>query len=146
MRELTSLRLKEARLRSLVEKLPASILRLSADGIVLATNDRAVSLLGANSANQLLKKSFDPLVHQDGREAWTDFVVRVCAGETRSTEVAITTLDGIAPYHMIATLAFDSVAAVQSALASPQGKAVADDLANFASGGVEIMIADTQLL
>ena len=31
----------------------------------------------------------------DAREAWTDFVVRVCAGETRSTEVSITTFDGI---------------------------------------------------
>ena len=94
-RELVSLRLKEARLRSLVEKLPACIVRLSADGVVLATNDRAVTLLGASSANQLLKKAFDVLVHPDGREAWTDFVVRVCAGETRSTEVAITSLDGI---------------------------------------------------
>jgi uncharacterized protein (TIGR02118 family) len=64
----------------------------------------------------------------------------------RSYEVtrgSITTLDGIAPYHMIALLAFDSVAAVQAALASPQGKATADDLANFATGGVEMMIADT---
>jgi PAS domain S-box-containing protein len=94
-RELASLRLKEARLRSLVEKLPACIVRLSADGVVLATNDRAVTLLGASSANQLLKKAFDALVHPDGREAWTDFVVRVCAGETRSTEVAITSLDSI---------------------------------------------------
>jgi len=94
-RELASLRLKEARLRSLVEKLPACIVRLSADGIVLATNDRAVTLLGGSSAHQLLKKSFVALVHADGREAWTDFVVRVCAGETRSTEVTITSLDGI---------------------------------------------------
>jgi len=94
-RELASLRLKEARLRSLFEKLPACIVRLSADGVVLATNDRAVTLLGANSATQLLKKQFDPLVSAEGRDAWADFVVRVCAGETRSTEVAITTLDGI---------------------------------------------------
>jgi PAS domain S-box-containing protein len=94
-RQLVSLRLKEARLRSLVEKLPACIVRLSADGVVLATNDRAATLLGASNANQLLKKAFDALVHPDGREAWTDFVVRVCAGETRSTEVAITSLDGI---------------------------------------------------
>jgi PAS domain S-box-containing protein len=94
-RELASLRLKEARLRSLVEKLPACIVRLSADGLVLATNDRAVSLLGASNANQLLKKSFEALVPEEGREAWTDFVVRVCAGETRSYEVPITTLDGV---------------------------------------------------
>ena len=56
---------------------------------------------------------------------------------------SITTLDGLAPYHLIAILGFDSGAAVQAALASPQGKVTADDLANFATGGVEIMIADT---
>ena len=95
-RELASLRVKEARLRSLVEKLPACIVRMSADGVVLATNDRAVTLLGASSAAQVLKKQFDLLVPLTRREAWTDFVVRVCAGETRSTEVPITTFDGIA--------------------------------------------------
>jgi PAS domain S-box-containing protein len=95
-RELASLRLKEARLRSLFEKLPACIVRLSADGMVLATNDRAVSLLGASNASQLLRKAFEVIVDEAGRAAWTDFVVRVCAGETRSSEVAITTLDGIA--------------------------------------------------
>ena len=94
-RELNSLRIKEGRLRSLVEKLPACIVRLSVDGVVLATNDRAVTLLGALNAAQLLKKQFDMIVTADARAAWTDFVVRVCAGETRSTEVAITTLDGI---------------------------------------------------
>ncbi len=94
-RELASLRIKEARLRSMVEKLPACVIRLSADGIVLATNDRAVSLLGASNANQLLRKTFDVIVDPDGREAWTDFIIRVCAGETRSTEVSVTTLDGV---------------------------------------------------
>jgi PAS domain S-box-containing protein len=94
-RELAALRVKEARLRSLVEKLPACILRVSADGLVLATNDRAVSLLGASNANQLLRKPFDVMVSDDEREAWTDFVVRVCAGDTRSTEVSITTLSGV---------------------------------------------------
>ena len=94
-RELASLRVKEARLRSLVEKLPACIVRVSADGLVLATNDRAVTLLGASHANQLLRKQFDVIVDPEGREAWTDFVVRVCAGETRSAEVSITTLDGV---------------------------------------------------
>ena len=95
-KELASLRVKEARLRSLVEKLPACIVRVSADGLVLATNDRGVTLLGASHANQLLRKPFEMIVDPEGREAWTDFTVRVCAGETRSAEVSITTLDGVA--------------------------------------------------
>jgi PAS domain S-box-containing protein len=94
-RELASLRVKEARLRSLVEKLPACIVRVSADGLVLATNDRAVTLLGASNAGQLLRKPFEAMVDPEGREAWTDFIVRVCAGETRSYEVSITTFDGV---------------------------------------------------
>ncbi len=60
------------------------------------------------------------------------------------TRGSITTLDGIAPYHMIAELTFDSVAAVQAALASPEGQATAADLANFATGGVEIMIVEME--
>lgn len=59
------------------------------------------------------------------------------------TRGSITTPDGLAPYHIIAILTFDSVAAVQAGLGSAQGKATADDLANFATGGVELMIAET---
>lgn len=49
-----------------------------------------------------------------------------------------------APYYMIATLTFDSRAAIDAALVSPQGQEVAGDLAKFASGGVDILIADTE--
>jgi PAS domain S-box-containing protein len=93
-RELASLRVKEARLRSLVDKLPACVVRLSPEGIVLASNAVALSLLGATNPAQLLRKQFDVMVNAEDREAWSDFVVRVCAGETRSAEVTITALDG----------------------------------------------------
>ena len=52
-------------------------------------------------------------------------------------------LDGPSPWHLVATLTFDSVDAIHAALASPQGRATAADLANFATGGVELAIADT---
>jgi uncharacterized protein (TIGR02118 family) len=45
--------------------------------------------------------------------------------------------------HLIATLTFDDLAAVQSALGSPAGQAAAGDLPNFASGGVDIVMFDT---
>ncbi|HLG54851.1 MAG TPA: PAS domain S-box protein [Vicinamibacterales bacterium] len=93
-RELASLRVKEARLRSLVDKLPACVVRLSPEGTILASNAVALSLLGATNPAQLLRKQFDVMVTAEDREAWTDFVVRVCAGETRSAEVTITALDG----------------------------------------------------
>ena len=59
------------------------------------------------------------------------------------TRGAIATLDGASPYYLIATLTFDSVAAIHAALTSAQGQATAADLANFASGGVQIHFAET---
>lgn len=53
---------------------------------------------------------------------------------------------GAAPYHLIATLTFDSLAAIQSALATPEGQATAADLAKFATGGVDLYIADDKTI
>jgi uncharacterized protein (TIGR02118 family) len=52
-------------------------------------------------------------------------------------------LAGSAP-HLVAILNFDSMAALQAALASPEGAATAADLANFASGGATILIYDNK--
>lgn len=48
--------------------------------------------------------------------------------------------------YLVATLEFDSMAAIGVALTSPEGKATAADLANFASAGVDLMFADTRLV
>ena len=53
------------------------------------------------------------------------------------------TADGSdAPYYFLAELWFDSPDELQAALGSPEGQAAAADLANFASGGVTLMIAE----
>ena len=44
--------------------------------------------------------------------------------------------------HLVATLHFDDVAALQAALSSPEGQAAAADLGNFATGGVELIYFD----
>ena len=54
----------------------------------------------------------------------------------------IVTLDGLAPYHLIATLSFDSVESIRAALASVEGQATAADLGRFATAGVDIYIVD----
>ena len=59
------------------------------------------------------------------------------------TRGTIATLNGPAPYYLIATLTFDSLAAIQAALTSAQGQATAADLRNFATGGVELFVAET---
>ena len=48
--------------------------------------------------------------------------------------------------YLVAILEFDSMAAIQVAMASPQGQATAADLANFAGAGVDIMIGETRLV
>jgi uncharacterized protein (TIGR02118 family) len=49
---------------------------------------------------------------------------------------------GPSHYHLIAVLAFGSMAALQAGLGSPEGKATAADLANFAQAGVDLCFFD----
>ncbi|MET0605088.1 MAG: EthD family reductase [Beijerinckiaceae bacterium] len=56
----------------------------------------------------------------------------------------VSTPGGPAPFHLIATLTFDSAADIAAAFATPEGKATAADLANFADGGVELMFFDVK--
>lgn len=64
----------------------------------------------------------------------------------RSYEVTRGDVMGMAGKHgtyLVAVLGFDSMQAIAAALASPQGQATAADLANFASAGVDVMMAET---
>ena len=51
---------------------------------------------------------------------------------------------GPSGYHLIAMLDFDSPAAMQAALGSPEGQAASADVAKFASGGADILIFDSK--
>ena len=51
---------------------------------------------------------------------------------------------GDSAYHLAAILWFDSLAAIQAALGSPEGQATAGDLANFAQAGVDLLIFDSK--
>ena len=67
----------------------------------------------------------------------------------RSYEVTRGDVMGMAGKHavyLVATLSFDSMAAIGAAMASPEGQATAGDLANFASAGVDVMMADTEMI
>ena len=46
--------------------------------------------------------------------------------------------------YLVAILEFDSMSALQAAMASPQGQATAADLANFAGAGVDVMMGQTR--
>ena len=56
----------------------------------------------------------------------------------------VATPAGPAAIHLIATLTFDSIEAVQKAFGSTEGEATAADLPKFASGGADILIFDTK--
>jgi uncharacterized protein (TIGR02118 family) len=54
------------------------------------------------------------------------------------------TVAGSLSPHLIAELEFDSMEALQAAMASPEGQAAAADLANFAQAGVTLLVYDTR--
>jgi uncharacterized protein (TIGR02118 family) len=56
----------------------------------------------------------------------------------------VATPAGPSGLHLIATLTFDSMEAVQAAFASPEGQAAAGDVPNFATGGADILLFDTR--
>jgi uncharacterized protein (TIGR02118 family) len=56
----------------------------------------------------------------------------------------VATPAGPSGIYLIATLTFDSMAAVQKAFGSAEGEATAADLPKFASGGADIMFFDTK--
>ena len=56
----------------------------------------------------------------------------------------VATPAGPSGLHLVAILTFDSMAAVQAAFGSAEGKAAAGDVPNFASGGADILIFDTK--
>lgn len=51
---------------------------------------------------------------------------------------------GESPFHLVALLGFDSLAAIQQGMSSPEGAAAAADLANFAQAGADLFIFDTK--
>lgn len=45
--------------------------------------------------------------------------------------------------HLVATLTFDSLAAIQAAFASPEGQAAGGDVQKFATGGADMLMFET---
>lgn len=56
----------------------------------------------------------------------------------------VMTPQGTSPYHQVAVLTFDSLDALQAALASPEGQAAAADGPNFAQAGVTVLMFETR--
>ena len=55
----------------------------------------------------------------------------------------INTPTGESPYHLVAELEFDSLDAMMAAFGSPEGRAAARDVRNFAAAGVMMLMYET---
>ena len=56
----------------------------------------------------------------------------------------IATPGGPSGFHLVATLHFDNLAAIQAAFASPEGQAAAADVQTFATGGAEMILFESR--
>ena len=59
---------------------------------------------------------------------------------------AVMGMAGPAATYLVATLHFDSLADIATAMATDQGKATAADLPNFAGAGVDIVMFDDKVV
>ena len=60
------------------------------------------------------------------------------------THGPVMTPGGPSPFHLIATLEFTDMNAIQNAFASPEGQAAAADVQTFATGGADMVMADSK--
>ena len=54
----------------------------------------------------------------------------------------VVTPAGPSGFHLIATLHFDNIAAIQAGFASAEGRAAGADVQNFATGGADMIMFD----
>jgi uncharacterized protein (TIGR02118 family) len=56
----------------------------------------------------------------------------------------VATPAGPSPFHLVAILTFDNLAAIQAAFGSAEGKAAAADVQTFATGGADMLLFDSK--
>lgn len=76
----------DERLRTIIESAPVGLILASSDGNVLAANQAALGLLGAERFSDVRGRPLSGFVVADHRQAITDLLARVCHGETDSLE------------------------------------------------------------
>jgi PAS domain S-box-containing protein len=90
----TALRTREARLRQIVENLPAGLAIISGEGHVLAINTAALSLIGGTRPTDVVSRSFLSMVAPDQRDAVGDVMRRIIGGERVQITFDIDAPDG----------------------------------------------------
>ena len=83
-----------AHLRRLLDVQPGCLMRLGADGTVLAANDAALALVGVTSRAQVLGRDSAAWILPDQRDQWRAFTTGVAQGDPASIECDITSPSG----------------------------------------------------
>ena len=78
-------------LRRLLDIQPSCLMRIAADGLVLAANEAALKLLGIESLGQALGMDFSAWILPEQRDSWLEFNARVIQGAAASVECDIVT-------------------------------------------------------
>jgi chromosome segregation ATPase len=81
-------------LKWIVEKQPSCLMRVGGDSVVLAANDAALALFGADKISQVLGTSFAGFVAASHRETWLGFVGKVTGGASQSLECVVNDVSG----------------------------------------------------
>jgi len=81
-------------LRHLLDTQPSCLMRLGADGTILAANNAALSLIGVTSGAQVLGRDFSAWMPPDQRDRWTAFTTGVVRGYPASVECDISEPSG----------------------------------------------------
>src|SRR5580692_6384600 len=83
-------------LTRLLERQPACLMRVGLDGVLLATNDAALSLLGATQLGQVLGTALTERLVTAHQALWSDFADRVWKNASGSIECDLVDLSGAA--------------------------------------------------
>ena len=107
-------KLEADHLRWIVEKQPACLMRVATDGPVLAANDAALALLGADKPSQVLGKALTGFLVPLSQEPWQGFMDKLTAGASHSLECDLLDVSG-----MVRSVILHGVPLAEHADASP---------------------------
>jgi PAS domain S-box-containing protein len=82
-------------LRRLLDKQPSCLMRVGADGMLLAVNDAALSLLGAETLAQVLETAFTDRLVPEHHGLWRDFIARVFSDGSASLDCDMVDRSGV---------------------------------------------------
>ena len=93
-----------AHLRQLLERQPACLIRVGADGVLLAVNDAALNLLGAEELKQVLGTKLTDRIAPEHHDAFHGFAARVWNKHSGSLEIDMIDPSGTARMAPVAGL------------------------------------------